>query len=78
MESTGAKVRSLADYTAENLYQRLGVSEEATEEQIRAAYKLALRKVHPDLKSDLTDAERARYDDVMKGVNEARDTLLDP
>lgn len=66
------------DYGSADLYARLGLEPDATEDEIREAYKKALKYVHPDLRSELSAEERARYDDLMKGVNEARDTLLDP
>lgn len=61
-----------------NLYARLGVGEEATDQEIRRAYRRLLKRVHPDLKGDQGEEARARFDEIMRAVNEARDTLLDP
>ena len=53
-------------------YQTLGVSREATQDEIKKAYRRLARKYHPDVSKE-PDAE-AR----MKEVNEANAVLSDP
>jgi len=53
-------------------YQTLGVSREATAEEIKKAYRKLARKYHPDVSKE-PDAERR-----MKEVNEAYAVLSDP
>ncbi len=58
-----------------NYYEILGVDRKATESEIKAAYRKAARKYHPDLhtKSDKSEAE-----EKFKEVNEAYTVLSDP
>lgn len=70
----GAITRSLA---AETYYQILGVPENATQEEIRKAYRRVIKRTHPDLNYNVSreesDALRARTQEI----NHARDVLLD-
>ena len=54
-------------------YQILGVSKDASAEEIKKAYRKLARKYHPDLNPGDTQAE-ARF----KEVNEAQEVLSDP
>ncbi len=56
-----------------NPYEVLGVSETATDEQVRSAYIKLVKKYHPDRyqDSDLKDLAN----DKLKQVNEAYDTI---
>lgn len=53
-------------------YQTLGVSRDATAEEIKKAFRRLARKYHPDVSKE-TDAEKK-----MKEVNEANAVLSDP
>ncbi len=53
-------------------YQFLGVDEDADEDEIRAAYRRCMLKIHPDLHPEDTDAQ-----EVTQRLNAAFQTLLD-
>ena len=54
-------------------YEALGLSRQATDEQIRAAYRKLARKHHPDVNPGNKDAE-----EKFKEINEAYSVLSDP
>jgi curved DNA-binding protein len=54
-------------------YETLGLSREATDEQVRAAYRKLARKHHPDVNPGNKDAE-----EKFKEINEAYSVLSDP
>jgi len=54
-------------------YKILGVSKNATDKEIKAAYRKLARKYHPDLNPDDKEAEIK-----FKGINEANEVLSDP
>jgi molecular chaperone DnaJ len=56
-----------------DLYETLGVSKTATQEEIRKAYRTLARKYHPDANPDDPKAE-----DRFKEVSHAHDVLSDP
>lgn len=53
-------------------YELLGVVEDASDDDIRAAYRKAARRWHPDVCKQRGAAERFRQ------ITEAKDRLLDP
>jgi preprotein translocase subunit Sec63 len=55
----------------DNFYARLGISKNATHEEIRAAYHLAAKKFHPDSNDDPGAAE------LFLQIQEAYETLSD-
>lgn len=55
------------------LYRRLGVAPDATQAEVKKAYRKLAKGLHPDLHPDDPQAE-ARF----KAVNEAYETLGDP
>lgn len=52
------------------LYKRLGIEKDATQEEIKTAYKKLAKKYHPDLNKDSNGAI-----EIMKQINEAYDIL---
>src|SRR5207344_324645 len=54
-------------------YQILGVKKDATEDDIKSAYRKLARKLHPDLNPNDKDAHRK-----FQQVNEANEVLSDP
>src|SRR2546429_8225826 len=58
--------------TQTDYYALLGVSRQATDEQIRSAYRKLARQYHPDVNSASDAAER------FKAVTEAYEVLTDP
>lgn len=61
-----------------NYYDILGVSKDATEADIKKAYKKLALKYHPDRQNGKSEAEKKEAEERFKEVNEANDTLSDP
>ena len=58
---------------AKNYYDTLGIKRDASEKEIRQAYRRLARKYHPDVNSGDKAAET-----TFKAVNEAHEVLSDP
>lgn len=56
-----------------NYYEVLGISEIATNKEIRKAYKTLVKKYHPDV----FNGEKSFAEEKIKQINEAYDTLID-
>lgn len=59
-------------------YRILGISSEAGQEEIRAAYRAKLRLWHPDLVADETEEMRQAATEMSARLNEAYGCLSDP
>ena len=55
-------------------YKVLGISPEATDEQVKAAYRELAKKYHPDNYADNPLSDLAQ--EKMKAINEAYDTIM--
>eukprot|EP00598_Pedospumella_elongata_P016105 CAMPEP_0185011692 /NCGR_PEP_ID=MMETSP1098-20130426/97920_1 /TAXON_ID=89044 /ORGANISM="Spumella elongata, Strain CCAP 955/1" /LENGTH=495 /DNA_ID=CAMNT_0027540733 /DNA_START=470 /DNA_END=1957 /DNA_ORIENTATION=- len=58
-----------------DLYSILGVSQTATEGEIKTAYRKSALKLHPDKQANKTDEEKATAEAQFKAVNEAYEVL---
>ena len=58
---------------ADELYKTLGVSKNASDEEIKKAYRKLARKYHPDRNPDDAEAE-----EKFKEISAAHDVLADP
>ncbi len=61
--------------TYQDYYEILGVGRDATEKEIKAAYRRLARQWHPDLH---TGKDRERAEEKFKQINEAYEVLGDP
>ncbi|MBQ7652972.1 MAG: molecular chaperone DnaJ [Clostridia bacterium] len=63
---------------ASNYYEILGVSKDAKDEEIKAAYRSLAKKYHPDLYSTKSEAEKKAAEEKFKEINHAYQVLTDP
>ena len=62
----------------EDYYSILGVSNNATEDEIKKAFRKLSVKWHPDKWVNATDDEKKTAEDKFKSIAEAYNTLSDP
>lgn len=63
---------------ADDYYQLLGVSRNASVEEIQKAYRKQARKYHPDLHVDKDEKERKQATQKFQQIQQAYDVLSDP
>lgn len=63
---------------ADDYYQTLGVSKNASDDEIQKAYRKQARKYHPDLHADKDDQEKKRVTQKFQQIQQAYDVLSDP
>lgn len=61
-----------------NYYDILGVSKNASDDEIKKAYKKLAIKWHPDRWANKSESEKANAENMFKEINEANDCLSDP
>ena len=61
-----------------NLYDILGLSKDASESDIKKAFRKLAAKYHPDKQTDKTDAEKKEAEERFKEINSAYEVLSDP
>ena len=61
-----------------DLYEILGVSRNASEQEIKSAYRKLAMKYHPDRFATATDAEKKEAEGKFKEINHAYEVLSDP
>lgn len=61
-----------------NYYEILGVNKNASDDEIKKAFRTLSKKYHPDRHSAKPENERKMYEEKMKEINEAYATLSDP
>jgi hypothetical protein len=62
----------------DTFYDVLRVPEDATEDEIKKAYRRLAKKVHPDTVAGFGDKVRIAAEVEFKKVNAARTVLMDP
>ena len=63
---------------SDDYYAILGLDKNATETQIKKAYKKLAVKYHPDKHSNKSEAEKTKAEDKFKEISEAYQVLSDP
>ena len=61
-----------------DLYEILGVSKDASDSEIKKAYRRLALKYHPDRQGDKTEKERKEAEEKFKDVSFAYSILSDP
>ena len=61
-----------------NYYEQLGIDKNASESDIKSAYRKSVMKNHPDRFATKPEAERKRAEETIKEVNHAYDVLSNP
>ena len=62
----------------QDFYKILGVDRNASDSEIKAAYRNLAKKYHPDLYTNKTDAEKKEAEEKFKQINHAYTVLSDP
>lgn len=63
---------------AKDYYSILGIEKNATDEEIKSAYRKLSMKYHPDRHVNDSEEEQKKAEDMFKDINEAYSVLSDP
>ncbi len=66
---------SLGGTTLDEAYKVLGISPQATDDEVRQAYKSLVRKHHPDRVAKLGEDVRQAAEKKMQAINEAKERI---
>ena len=61
-----------------DFYEVLGINKNATDEEVKKAYKKLAKKWHPDGFATDTKEKQKEAEEKMKDINEAYEVLKDP
>lgn len=61
-----------------NYYEILGVSCDATEEEIKKAYRKKAKRFHPDANPNLSLEDKISFEEELKLINKAYEVLKNP
>ena len=62
----------------QDFYKILGLERNASDQEIKAAYRNLAKKYHPDLYTNKSDAEKKEAEEKFKAINHAYSVLSDP
>lgn len=57
-------------------YRTLGIQEGATKEEIKKAYREAVKKHHPDRHVNATESEKLEHEKMIKKINESYENII--
>lgn len=66
-----------AEEKTKNFYEILGVAQDATQDDIKKAYRILAKEYHPDKHTDKPEEEIRRYESMFKELGQAYETLSD-
>jgi len=66
----------MANVAKRDYYETLGVERNASDEDIKKAYRKLARQYHPDLQTG--DQQKKAAEEQFKGINEAYEVISDP
>lgn len=69
---------TLLNMADKSYYEILGVSEKATADELKSAYRGLAKKYHPDLYAGKPESEKKAAEEKFKEINHAYDVLSDP
>lgn len=59
-------------------YEVLEIAQDASQDEVKSAYKELVKIYHPDRLGDISEQRRKKIESKLKEVNEAYETLSDP
>lgn len=59
-----------------NYYEILNIKEDATDEEIKKAYRKLSKEYHPDINKDKSEEEQKEAEDMFRLITKAKEILL--